>query len=102
MTGSERNATMDATDGGVAREAVPEFVTVGNDHTAFLSGSVKGGGRYQLILPFIIPHIKQASSLATAVFAMLEFRFNVSLMYFLRSLSFALSAYATTSGVFPC
>ena len=27
------------------RYAVLEFVTVGNDYTAFLSGSVKGGGR---------------------------------------------------------
>ena len=26
--------------------AVLEFVTVGTDHTAFLSGSVKGGGRH--------------------------------------------------------
>ena len=27
--------------------AVLEFVTVGTDHTAFLSGSVKGGGRLE-------------------------------------------------------
>ena len=27
--------------------AVLEFVTVGTDHTAFLSGSVKGGGRIE-------------------------------------------------------
>ena len=33
--------------------AVPPFVTVGNDFTAFLSGSVKGGGRFTVI--FRIP-----------------------------------------------
>ena len=44
MTGSERNATLSGSTGR-AVFAAPEFLAVGNDHAAFLSGSVKGGGR---------------------------------------------------------
>ncbi len=44
LTGSERNATLSGSTGR-AVFAAPEFLAVGNDHAAFLSGSVKGGGR---------------------------------------------------------
>jgi hypothetical protein len=60
LTGSERNATLPPP--AAIRIAVPEFLAVGGIINAFLSGSVKGGGRYplsmvQLILPqnFVIP-----------------------------------------------
>lgn len=42
MTASERNATLPSPT-GYAVLAAPEFLAVGNCHTAFLLGSVRGG-----------------------------------------------------------
>ena len=55
------------------------------------------------ILPVIIPHMKQASSLATAVTALLcgFLLRNTSVKYLFLNRSLALSAYAITSAVFP-
>ena len=55
------------------------------------------------MLPVIIPHMKHASSLATAVTALLcTFLLrNTSVKYLFLNLSFALSAYAMTSAVSP-
>ena len=53
---------------------------------------VKAGGQFYDSFPFIIPHMKQAISLATAALATLAFEWVMMRTYLRLSLSFALSA----------
>ena len=52
LTGSERNATMVCPDGEHIC-VVFEFITVGKGLSAFLSGSVKGGGLLRCIEEYV-------------------------------------------------